>query len=139
MKLYVLIAAQWVRLWKICTNFWFFNTEYWNIWQGKGSWSPATCSNCLLQRILNPWITLSDTILLFVMSSKYSFVTGSLVFEKELLYPFLSSSIPFSLFASSSCISSSTKLSIVLYLAILWLHLAIFQLVFLIVKLFSYI
>ena len=64
---------------------------------------------------LNPWITLSDGILLFVMSSKSSFVTGSFVFLKEVLHPFLSSSILFSLFTSSSCISGSTMIFIALY------------------------
>ena len=78
----------------------------------KRSWTSATCSNWLLQKILNPWIALFDSILLFVMSFKSLFVTVSLVFLKEVIYPFLSSSISFSLFTSSSCISSSTILSI---------------------------
>ena len=72
---------------KICTNFWFFITEFCDVWPNKRSWNPSTCSKCLLQRISNPWITLSESILLFVMFSKSSFVTGSFVFWKEVVYP----------------------------------------------------
>ena len=49
------------------------------------------------------------------MFSRSLFVRGSFVFLKEVVCSYLSSSISFSFFTSSSCVSSSTILPIVLY------------------------
>lgn len=115
----MLKTIQWARLLcEICKKFWFFITENQTVWPSRGSWSPPTCSNFLLKRILNPLITLSESILLLVMFSRSSFIRRSFVFLKEVVCSYLSSSISFSLFQSSSFISSSTILSIVLYFGI---------------------
>ena len=102
---------------------------------GKGLWRPATCSICILQRMVNTWMTLFallDSILLFVISFRSSFVTESFVYLKEVLSFSVSLSVSLlslclfslslclSLFSSisfylSSCMPSTTILSIVLY------------------------